>query len=211
MPIRLEFDVEHHKMRDTFVWNLNGMSFVLPSLPSNKTPHADPVVTPEAFAQSVVEDYALSPSYHSVIAKAIQDQLSDFRAHSGGLFDLDGDGDVPVVLPVIDLNEREGEPVKGRLGRQDENQDEQRWWAQWKGRVRTAARGKVKNKSRCRKRRKVEEDEGVDADVEDDDGCAWEKGKTLDEMEVDEAKMQEEMRILIRVCVIFFLLFFSVS
>ena len=24
MPIRLEFDVDHHKMRDTFVWNLNG-------------------------------------------------------------------------------------------------------------------------------------------------------------------------------------------
>ena len=24
VPIRLEFDVEHHKMRDTFVWNLNG-------------------------------------------------------------------------------------------------------------------------------------------------------------------------------------------
>ena len=26
VPIRLEFDVEHHKMRDTFVWNLNGTS-----------------------------------------------------------------------------------------------------------------------------------------------------------------------------------------
>ena len=26
VPIRLEFDVEHHKMRDTFVWNLNGES-----------------------------------------------------------------------------------------------------------------------------------------------------------------------------------------
>ena len=26
VPIRLEFDVEHHKMRDTFVWNLNGKS-----------------------------------------------------------------------------------------------------------------------------------------------------------------------------------------
>jgi SWI/SNF-related matrix-associated actin-dependent regulator of chromatin subfamily B protein 1 len=24
VPIRLEFEVEHHKMRDTFVWNLNG-------------------------------------------------------------------------------------------------------------------------------------------------------------------------------------------
>jgi len=24
VPIRLEFDVEHHKMREVFVWNLNG-------------------------------------------------------------------------------------------------------------------------------------------------------------------------------------------
>ncbi len=24
VPIRLEFDVDAHKMRDTFVWNLNG-------------------------------------------------------------------------------------------------------------------------------------------------------------------------------------------
>jgi len=24
VPIRLDFDVEHHKMKDTFVWNLNG-------------------------------------------------------------------------------------------------------------------------------------------------------------------------------------------
>ena len=27
VPIRLEFDVDHHKMRDTFVWNLNGGVF----------------------------------------------------------------------------------------------------------------------------------------------------------------------------------------
>lgn len=25
VPIRLELDVEHHKLRDTFVWNLNGI------------------------------------------------------------------------------------------------------------------------------------------------------------------------------------------
>ena len=24
VPIRLELDVEHHKLRDTFVWNMNG-------------------------------------------------------------------------------------------------------------------------------------------------------------------------------------------
>ena len=29
VPIRLEFDVEHHKYRDTFVWNLNGASICL--------------------------------------------------------------------------------------------------------------------------------------------------------------------------------------
>jgi hypothetical protein len=28
VPIRLEFDVEHHKMRDTFVWNLNGTAYI---------------------------------------------------------------------------------------------------------------------------------------------------------------------------------------
>lgn len=35
VPIRLEFDVEHHKMRETFVWNLHGeyalVVIVLPS------------------------------------------------------------------------------------------------------------------------------------------------------------------------------------
>lgn len=24
VPVRLELDIEHHKLRDTFVWNLNG-------------------------------------------------------------------------------------------------------------------------------------------------------------------------------------------
>jgi len=29
VPIRLEFDVEHHRMREAFVWNLNGGYFAL--------------------------------------------------------------------------------------------------------------------------------------------------------------------------------------
>ncbi|KAG6879582.1 hypothetical protein C0992_001027 [Termitomyces sp. T32_za158] len=178
VPIRLEFDVEHHKMRDTFVWNLND---------------TDPVVTPEAFAQSVVEDYALSPNYHAVITKSIQDQLSDYRAHSG-LFDLDGD----VPMPVVDLNEKEADPTSGRLGRTDDNE---RWWARWRRRV-----GRTRGQSRSRrKRRRVYdgEDDGIEGDVEEaDDDDTWDKGKKLDEMEVDEAKMQEEMRILIRLDII---------
>jgi hypothetical protein len=27
VPIRLEFEVEHHRMREAFVWNLNGRYF----------------------------------------------------------------------------------------------------------------------------------------------------------------------------------------
>lgn len=29
VPIRLEFDVEHHRMREAFVWNLNGRYFAV--------------------------------------------------------------------------------------------------------------------------------------------------------------------------------------
>ncbi|KAJ3500886.1 hypothetical protein NMY22_g19112 [Coprinellus aureogranulatus] len=65
VPVRLEFEVEQQRMRDTFVWNLN-----------------DPLITPDVFAQSVVEDYGLPAAYHSVIVKSIQEQLSDFKAHS---------------------------------------------------------------------------------------------------------------------------------
>ena len=37
VPIRLEFDVEHHKMKDTFVWNLNGGTFSLLWFPRRLT------------------------------------------------------------------------------------------------------------------------------------------------------------------------------
>lgn len=34
VPIRLEFDVEPHKMRDTFIWNLNGLFYYCFSFPA---------------------------------------------------------------------------------------------------------------------------------------------------------------------------------
>ncbi|KAH8103643.1 hypothetical protein DFH11DRAFT_1520963, partial [Phellopilus nigrolimitatus] len=36
---------------------------------------ADLIVTPEAFVQSVIDDYGLSSSYHATITKLIQKQL----------------------------------------------------------------------------------------------------------------------------------------
>jgi hypothetical protein len=29
VPIRLEFEIEHHRMREAFVWNLNGRLFAV--------------------------------------------------------------------------------------------------------------------------------------------------------------------------------------
>ncbi|KAG9313819.1 hypothetical protein JVU11DRAFT_6182 [Chiua virens] len=101
VPIRLEFDVEHHKMRETFVWNLNGQissyhpSFIAPSSIS------DPVITPEMFAQTLVEDYSLAPTYHSVITKSIQEQLSDFKAHMASI-------DTDWRPPTVEISQSEG-------------------------------------------------------------------------------------------------------
>ncbi|GJJ16102.1 hypothetical protein Clacol_010381 [Clathrus columnatus] len=60
IPIRLELDVEHHKLRETFVWNVN-----------------DPLVKPESLAQSIVDDFKLASHYVQTIAKAIHEQLQE--------------------------------------------------------------------------------------------------------------------------------------
>ncbi|KAH9474828.1 SWI/SNF chromatin-remodeling complex subunit SNF5 [Psilocybe cubensis] len=119
VPIRIEFDVEHHKMRDTFIWNLN-----------------DPIITPEVFAQSLVEDYSLAPSYHAIIVKSIQDQLTDFRAHSLVDDDEDHDGDDDGSDADADANHTAGEKsgsaglIRGSLGA-----DDAKWWDVWRRRV----------------------------------------------------------------------------
>jgi SWI/SNF-related matrix-associated actin-dependent regulator of chromatin subfamily B member 1 len=170
VPIRLEFDVEHHKMRDTFVWNLNGSSFGSAVFFFSFLGCTDPVITPENFAQTVVEDYSLPTSYHSVIVKSIQDQLSDFKAHSN-LFPEGEDGEA-IVEDVL---------YTGALKEEDVA-----WWASWRKRLRMPA-----GKRRCRKRRKcgeVKEDEVVV-------GLPMELGKFV----LDDTTMQDDMRIAIKV------------
>lgn len=108
VPIRLELDIEHHKLRDTFVWNLN-----------------DPVITPEMFAQSVVDDYSLPQSCVSTITKAIQEQLSDFKAHTIESVDDDGFfGTAPARSADDDI-----------------------WWERWRNGLRTES-GTVRRKKR---------------------------------------------------------------
>lgn len=258
VPLRIEFDVEHHKMRDTFIWNLNGRALIPLFFKDSKTknPFSDPIVTPEAFAQSIVEDYTLAPSYHNVIVKAIQDQLSDFKAHSASY-----DGESGELLPssptlstdldhnnTNDIQDQNCTPMRGLL-----DDDSIAWWMRWRKRNELAAAkhnsssssrrraGGVNNNKQQRKKRKIVVDPDDDGDThmfgdneqEDDTEEMEEKEKTrkekekvnalvvssdviestdedfkpmaLNEIKVDEEAMQEDIRILIKVRVPFFL------
>ncbi|KAG1752128.1 hypothetical protein EDB19DRAFT_1627888 [Suillus lakei] len=162
VPIRLEFDVEHHKMRETFVWNLN-----------------DPVITPEHFAQTLIEDYALPQSYHGVITRAIQEQLSDFKAHIASLLEDDD-------LTMVDRGSLDDEDVK--------------WWESWRKRSRHESTFTRSISSRNeRKRRKV-----ASVKIEESDAFETDKEKphTADEIEVDEKTVHEDLRILIKLDII---------
>ena len=229
VPIRIEFDVDHHKMREAFIWNLNGVLRSQQSIlmATHTSKFVDPVITPEIFAQSLVDDYNLSSNYHNVIAKSIQEQLADFHGQSFSLTDPDG------------VHEERRATLNGAL-----NESEARWWAKWRRKVKKEARraleeadvlkGERRRKSGLnkregtrqhgglRKRRKTaagevkkeakDNDTDVLADDEwdigtvkesiDDEDDEW-KSLGLEEIKVDEQNMHEEMRILIKVCFLF--------
>ncbi|KAL1742089.1 SNF5-domain-containing protein [Schizophyllum fasciatum] len=162
VPIRLEVDVEHHKLRDTFVWNLH-----------------DPVITPERFAQSVTEDYSLPPSYIAIIAKQIQEQLSDYQTHTSMEDGADADDEAP--------------PITGRHDGTDAV-----WWESWRKRLRSEAGGLKGRKRRklTRRDRPDEAESDVDMDV------PAERPKALDEFKVDESKLRDDMRITVKLDII---------
>ncbi|KAF8178617.1 hypothetical protein K438DRAFT_1604964 [Mycena galopus ATCC 62051] len=158
VPIRLEFDVDHHKVRDTFVWNMNAC-----------------VVSPEHFAQTVVEDYNLSSVYHPVIVKAIQDQLSDYRAHSPN---YDGDSwNIVRRNDTLRQGTLEGESAE--------------WWCNWRKRLRTEY-GFVR--AERNKRRKLRKDEPENE--------LPELPMSVEEFSINSKTLHEDMRILIRLDII---------
>ena len=147
----------------------------------------DPIITPEIFAQSVVDDYQLAPSYHAIITKSIQEQLSDYKAHSA-TFGEDG--------VMIDETE---DILQGKF-----SEEETAWWEAWRKHVRSKAMYKLPNPPdpRTRKRRKVVKDETV----EQPNALVPPSGDvpmTVDDFEEDENLMHEEMRILVKVRLLF--------
>lgn len=154
----------------------------------------DPVITPELFAQTVVEDYQLAPSYHTAIVKSIQEQVSDYKAHST-LYDGEG-GEYLGDDNDPSLTER------GLLDVEDAI-----WWENWRKRLRTeygfVKTGKGAGKGR--RKRKVnhaKEGSAEDADIEDAtdlEPVIDETSMAVDDFRVDERKMAEDMRIIIKV------------
>ena len=112
----------------------------------------------------------MAPSYLSVIVKSIQDQLSDFQAHTTDL--------VP-----------EAEVESLMQGRLDEN--EKGWWDKWRKELPTIAKRPKEVLVTGRKRRKINANVKVERDPD--------APATVADIEVDEKEQLEEMRILIRV------------
>jgi hypothetical protein len=106
----------------------------------------------------------------SVIVKSIQDQLSDFQAHTT---------DSVSEIEVESL-------VRGRL---DEN--EKGWWDKWRKELPTLAKKPKEVLVTGRKRRKVDANVKVERDPD--------APATVADIEIDEKEQLEEMRILIRV------------
>jgi SWI/SNF-related matrix-associated actin-dependent regulator of chromatin subfamily B protein 1 len=140
----------------------------------------DPVITPEMFAQTIVDDYGLAQNFHSVITKAIQDQLSDFQAHSHL---TSGDG----------TDEKAAFVRKGTFAEEDA-----KWWKQW--RAGAPDRARAARGASPRKRRKV--DIKLERNIEDGVGAIAldEEPLNLDGFEFDEGTAEDDMRIVIRVC-----------
>ena len=169
----------------------------------NSQPFSDPIVTPEAFAQSLVEDYALSPSYHSVIVKTIQDQLSDFKAHSANYDGESGELLPSSPSPSTDHNNDVQDPIRGQL-----DDESIAWWMTWRKKneidadaaVSSSRRrtGGVNNKQQ-RKKRKIVVDPDEDGDThmfgdneQEDDAEREEKPKTVKPLLIDLVEFTDE-------------------
>lgn len=128
VPIRLEIDHEHWKLRDTFTWNAT-----------------DSNVGVELFAQTICEDFGL-PTFAFVpaIKEAIQTQVSDHIATEA----LRPKGVQNALGALATGPEAEGTPTKGEL-----DEEKEKWWSTWRtGVYETVAAEIASNRKRGIKR-----------------------------------------------------------
>lgn len=105
VPIRLDMEIDGHKLRDTFTWNKNGMQnakwvhFNLIIYSNSKHFFAEKTITPEQFAEVLCDDLDLpSSTFVPAVSQSIRQQIEAFPSES---FMDDGPADQRVVLKVL--------------------------------------------------------------------------------------------------------------
>lgn len=129
VPIRVELDIDQYRLRETFVWNLNGM-YLLDPIPHLRHPGLffsfflvikDHVVTPDAFARMTCEDLELPSHFAAQFSAQIRTQLADFANHKR---DFPSSSSHSFPKPK---DETKSKKARGRLDGMEE-----RWWASWR-------------------------------------------------------------------------------
>lgn len=80
VPIRLDVDLDEVKLRDVFMWNMNGKKN-LNNMFESKFVTLEQFLTPEMFAEILCEDLQLEPhKFVKPISESIRAQVIDFEA-----------------------------------------------------------------------------------------------------------------------------------
>lgn len=184
MPIRLDIDHDHYRLRDTFVWNVNGTlsNFIYHSFSCAQfhlnLHFVDPVVSIEKFAQVICDDFHIPQNYFcQAIMKSINEQIADAKNHA-----LEFENTPSMTS---------GPSYRGALA---ENDDE--WWESWRKKMRTDD-GHIftaVRESDSPLKRKL-----VQASLENEDPMEFDPSSIMTTTE-----QHEELRILIKVSLIFY-------
>ena len=121
LPIRIEIEDNHQRLRETFVWNVNGTYALTLGDQFTHPSGLDMSVTPELFAQTTCDDLELPSSFVSKFIAQVKEQLAEYVTHK-----QDFPTPVPAIQPLI----------QGRLDGEDEV-----WWAGWRKRLRVDEKG----------------------------------------------------------------------
>lgn len=83
VPIQIDLDYKTFKIRDSFVWNVNGMlrvSSTSTSRPYSKVSFrffAEKLITPDSFARTFCDDLELGPEQVAEVSRQIAEQIDE--------------------------------------------------------------------------------------------------------------------------------------
>ena len=115
VPVRIDIEHDHHRIRDSFMWNVS-----------------DKIVTPELFAHNMCDDFKV-PAQHFAprIVAAIQERITEYQSHvlplipkseTGllkGQLEENGDGDGKALYETFRRAREGSEEIRTDEGEED--------------------------------------------------------------------------------------------